>query len=149
MTIVPRGASEDQVLDLVRAWVDVLARQDYDAVAAELGYALAFGKPQGECIRQAIESYRCPVYYPKVEKFVVTDWRAAQGGNPHKKQEVVWYKPNASGLIGAVAFDLPLNGRWSTLTADFVFCEGSNPSAGYPLGLEEIQSNQAGAQSAA
>ena len=149
MTLVPRGASEDQVLDLVRSWIDVLARQDYEAVATNLGYALAFGRPRSECIREAIEGYRCAAYYPGVKEFLVTDWRTARGGNPDRKQEVVWYKPNASGLVGAVAFDLPLNGCWSTLTADFVFCENSNSSEGYPLGLEEIQSSLSSAPSEA
>jgi hypothetical protein len=140
MTLVPRDASEEQILALVRAWVEALAREDYDAVFNELGYALAFGRPGAQCIRDAIQSYRSAAYYPGVEEFAVTDWRTADGGNPDRMQEIVWYKPNESGLVGAVAFDLPLNGRWSDLTANFVFCEGKNPETGYPLGLEDIQS---------
>jgi hypothetical protein len=149
MTFVPHDASEDQVLDIVRAWVDVLAREDYETVFKAVGYALAFGRPGARCIQEAIENYRSAVLYPGIEKFVVTDWRTAEGGNPDRRQEVAWYKPNASGLMGAVAFDLPLNGRWSDLTADFVFCEGPNPFVGYALGLEEIQSSRPSAPGAA
>ena len=43
-------------------------------------------------------------------------------------------------MVGSVTFDLPLNGQWSDLTADFVFFEGADARAGYPLGLEEIGS---------
>ena len=149
MIFVPRDASEDQVLALVQAFVEVLAREDYEAVFNELGYALAFGRPGAECIREAIHKYRSAAYYPGVESFVVTDWRTAQGGNPNRMQEVTWYEPNESGIVGAVAFDLPLNGRWSDLTANLVFCKSASPSAGYPLGLEDIQSTSAEAQSAA
>jgi hypothetical protein len=41
-------------------------------------------------------------------------------------------------MAGAVAFDLPLNSRWSDLAADFVFFETGNTNAGYTLRLEEI-----------
>ena len=149
MTFVPRDASEGQILALVQTWVDVLAREDYEAAFKELGYALAFGKPGARCIREAIHSYRSVAYYPGVENFVVTDWRTAQGGNPDRMQEVIWYKPNESGLVGAVAFDLPLNGRWSDLTVNLVFCQCENSDMGFPLGLEDIQSTSAHSQSAA
>ena len=108
-----------------------------------MGYALAFGRPKHECIREAIQGYRSATHYPGIERFVVTDWRTASGGNRDRRQEVVRYKPNSTGLVGAVAFDLPLNGSWSNLTADFVFFEGSDPTQGFPLSLEEIGSIEA------
>jgi hypothetical protein len=43
-----------------------------------------------------------------------------------------------TGLRGAVQFDLPLNGKWSDLTADFVFWE--HDAENYTLALEEIHS---------
>ena len=140
MIYIPRDASDQQVLDIVRTWIDVLAKEDYETVAKELGYSLSFDKPKAECIKDEIKRYRSPDYYPGVEDFVVTDWRSALGGNPSPKSSVVWYRPNDPGLRGAVAFDLPLNGRWSDLTADFVFFQNKDQSEGYPLALEEIRS---------
>jgi len=143
MTIfVPRSASDDEILTVIRNWIDALAREQYELVADALGYALAFGRPKHDCIREAIRAYSSATYYPSIERFVVTDWRTARGGNESRKQEVVRYEPNSTGLVGAVAFDLPLNGTWSNLTADFVFFEGSDPMQGFPLGLEEIHSSE-------
>jgi hypothetical protein len=43
---------------------------------------------------------------------------------------------------GAVSIDLPLNGRWSDLRADFVWFESADPIGDYHLALEEIGSWQ-------
>ena len=139
MVFLPRNFSEEQILDIVRQWVDVLAKQDYDLTFSELRYAVAFDTPGAECIKNEIERYRSTNYFPGVEEFKVTDWRTAVGGNPLPLQKVIWYKPNDSKLVGAIVFDLPLNGKWSDLTADFVFTEVGNPE-GYALCLEQIDS---------
>lgn len=43
-------------------------------------------------------------------------------------------------MVAAVEFDLPLNGKWSDLQADFVLFQNPHPEGGYCLGLEEISS---------
>ncbi len=140
MVFVPRTASQEQVLAIVREWVDVLAREDYAAVSAALGYGRAFGEPKADCIRNAIKNYRSPEYFPGVVDFRVTDWRTARGGNSDPASTITWYKPNDLRMAGAVAFDLPLNGCWSDLTADLVFFDRGDPE-GYALGIEEIASS--------
>jgi hypothetical protein len=62
------------------------------------------------------------------------------GGNPSPRLEIVRYVPSQHPLRGAVSVDLPLNGRWSDLTADFVWFESSEPGGDYPLALEEVGS---------
>jgi hypothetical protein len=138
--VVPRKASNAAVLGIVKDWVEVLARQDYQAVFESLGYLISFGDPSADSIRNAIRHYRSPEYYPGVSTFVVTDWRTARGGNPEPKSTVTWFKTNSVGMVAAVAFDLPLNGQWSDLTADFVMFEGEKPDGGHSLRLEEIHS---------
>jgi hypothetical protein len=140
MILVPLNATDEQVLDIIRRWIDVLAAEDYLAVATELGYLMNYNSSPEECIRAEIKRYVSPEYFPDVTNFVVTDWRAAQGGNPEPLSMVTWYKPNTNGLRGAVSFDLPLNGKWSDLTADFVFFDNSKD--GYKLALEEISSRK-------
>jgi hypothetical protein len=139
MATVPQEATSEQVLGTIREWVDVLAKGDYEAVFRELGYALAFDTPGQAAIRRDIEGYRSEEFYPSVTTFAVTDWRTAKGGNPEPTWKVTWYQPNSPGLAAAVAFDLPLNGKWSDLTADFVLFHDT--ASGYTLGLEGIESN--------
>jgi hypothetical protein len=139
MILIPRGASDEQVLTIVRGWIEILAKEDYEAVYAALGYALAFDESGAECIRAEITKYRSPEYFPEITDFVVSDWRVASGGNPSPQRKVIRYKENSTSLAGSVAFDLPLNGKWSDLTADFVLFEHDDED--YVLSLEEIGSS--------
>jgi hypothetical protein len=140
MVFLPRSYTEGQILEVVHDWVDVLAKQDYELIFSELRYAVACDRPGAECIKNEIKRYRSQDYFPGIEEFSVTDWRTAAGGNPRPKQKVIWYKPSSSNLAGAISFDLPINGKWSDLTADFVFTE-TGDAKGYVLCLEEISSN--------
>jgi hypothetical protein len=126
MIFIPHRAIDQDVLTIVRQWVDVLAKEDYATVFAELGYSMLYQYdcPSEEVLRRKIKNYRSPDFYPGVTDFKVTAWRLAKGGNPKPKQKVIRYKPNSVKLAGAVEFDLPLNGRWSDLQADFVFFLG-------------------------
>jgi len=138
MVIVPKDATRNEVLGIVRDWVDVLALEDFRSVANALGYGSMYGRAAAEGIREVIQNYQSDEFFPGVDHFQVTNWRTADGGNPKPMKQVIWYRPNSMRLAGAVAFDLPLNGKWSDLTADFVFLERSSVSDGYVLGLEEI-----------
>lgn len=137
MVLVPHNATNDAVLDIIRKWIDVLAKEDYETVVEELGFLTGYDS-RAEWLRTQIKRYVSPEYFPGVTDFVVTDWRLAQGGNPEPQKWVEWYSPNTLDLRGAVGFDLPLNGKWSDLTAHFVFFEHDNEN--YTLALEDIMS---------
>ena len=136
MVEIDRYSSDEQVLEVVLHWLDVLAVGDYEAFGSALGYVFEDGDP-AELVRRDIEGYRSREWYPGEESFAVTDWREAKGGNPEPRRELVWYEPNESLLAGAISIDLPLNGKWSDLTADFVLFD-RDPDAGFELQLEEI-----------
>ncbi|HXT10952.1 MAG TPA: hypothetical protein VN873_05255 [Candidatus Angelobacter sp.] len=145
MVLIPHNATDEAVLDIIRGWIDVLAKEDYEAVVAELGPGLDFAygsySSKAECLLAQIKRYVSSEYFPGVTDFIVTDWRLAKGGNPEPRRHVTWYKPNnlgGVGLRGAIQFDLPLNGKWSDLTADFVLWE--HDIEYYVLALEEISS---------
>jgi hypothetical protein len=138
MIFVPRDASNEQLLSIVRDWVDVLSNEQYAAVFEALGYSVAFDRPGADCIRDEIKRYRSSKYFPDTEDFTVTNWRTARGGNPSPIAHVTRYKPNRPRLVGAIDFDLPLNGRWSDLTANFVLFENDDTAQGFILALEDI-----------
>ena len=140
MVFIPHKASDEEILIIVRQWIGVLASEDYAKVFAELGYLTAFNDPGNEVIQRQIKNYRSPDLYPGVTDFKVTAWRLAKGGKSNPRQRVIRYKPNDTKLAGAVEFDLPLNGKWSDLTADFVFFDNAKFREGYVLCLEEIDS---------
>ncbi len=140
MIYVPRDATNDEVLDIIRTWVDILATGDYEAA-----FTAIISDAESETwtpyfLKIAVEGYRSPEFYPDTERFQVTDWRTAQGGNSEAIQEVTWYEPNTSGVAGSVEFDLPVNGQWSDLQAEFDVWEGSDLEEDFLLGLDEIGS---------
>lgn len=120
MIYIPHDASSEQVLEIIRAWIDLLAAEDYQAAFDAIGPDGLRGDWTPEFLRDDIKKYRSAEFYPGEVDFRMTDWRTARGGNPEAEPEVLWYADNDSGLVGAIAFELPLNGRWSSLTADFV-----------------------------
>ena len=137
---IPRDASDGRIMAIIRTWVDILAGGEYELVGSSLGYAMSFGEPHGACIHGALKGYLSPGYYPGVEHFTVSDWRVAAGGNHAPKRMIRRYEPNASRLAGVVEFDLPLNGRWSDLTAEFAWFADERANGGYRLTLETISS---------
>jgi len=140
MVDVSRDATDEEIFELVYRCVDQLASEDYDAVFESVGYAMRYDRPGAKAIRDDIQRYRSSRYFPGVEQFKVTDWRTAKGGNPTPASRITWYKPNDMGLVAAIDFDLPLNGKWSALNACFVIFQIDG--GGYSLALEDIESSQ-------
>jgi len=136
MIFVERDISDFDLINFIRSWIDVLAQKRYQDFFAALGYSMGGSAASPDWIESDLRRYQSDLY-PGVSEFEVTDWRTAGGGNPEPKQEVVWYDPNSTKLAGAVAFDLPLNGKWSDLTADFILFE-THASEGFLLKLEEL-----------
>ncbi|MGH9878565.1 MAG: hypothetical protein ACRD5H_13080 [Nitrososphaerales archaeon] len=140
MELVPLSATDDDLLVIVRSWLEVLAAKDYERVFSELGYAMAYGA-DAAAIRRDIEKYRSAEFYPGISEFHVTDWRTARGGNPSPLALIRRYKLSERlPIVATIEVDLPLNGRWSDLEADFVVtAENASDSVGI-LSLEDISS---------
>jgi hypothetical protein len=140
MVYISRTATNSQVLEVIFPWIDALAREEYDVVFENLGYAMAyqFKMPGAACIRHVIESYRSRNLYPGEKSFKVTPWKDARGGNKFPSKIVTWYQKNSLGLVGSCTFDLPINGRWSDLSAEFVWFDNENLNEDNILSLEDI-----------
>ena len=136
MILIKRDISNADLIQAIRGWIEVLAQKRYEDFFDALGYSMGVGTASAEWIESDLRRYRSELY-PGVTEFEVTDWKTARGGNPNPKQEIIWYKPNESRLAGAIAFDLPLNGKWSDLRADFVLFE-TDDSESLLLRLEEL-----------
>ncbi|MFN8998797.1 MAG: hypothetical protein ACK5YQ_10130 [Betaproteobacteria bacterium] len=85
METVTRNASDDELLRLVCKWVGVLALGEYEKVVDSLGYALAYQEaiPDPEVIRERIEGYLSPDYYPDETQFPVTELPLQNPEDPH------------------------------------------------------------------
>lgn len=138
MVWINSNSSDDEIFDIIFNWIDVLSEEDYRRVAKELGYWDFDDDPATEAIRAAITDYRSPNLFPNLEGFRVSDWRLATGGNPEPRREIVWHKENAVGIVASICVDLPLNGAWSDLAADFLLFERGDHPGEYQLRLEEI-----------
>jgi hypothetical protein len=136
MIYVSRDIPDEDLIRVVRDWVEILSQKRYDEFFDALGYSMGGESASSEWIPSDLSRYRSELY-PGISDFEVTSWRTARGGYPNPSQEVTWFEPNDSRLAGAITLTLPLNGMWSDATADFILVETNAPE-GLLLRLEEI-----------
>lgn len=114
---LPPMTPDEEILALVGQWVELLAQGDYGAA-----YDLTAHEPHyqwtPDLMRQVIEGYGLPEPHP-AGPFRITSLDSVKGG-PKPRHRVERFKTvHRDGRIGYVWFDLPLNGKWSDLTATF------------------------------
>ena len=117
---LPRDASDANILALVDDWVELLAEERYGE-ALELVAARSYWTV--DLLRAVIQGYGIPEPHPSGRSFRVTSPRTATTGanSPSAPARTVnrWEEPNDVNCIGAVQYDLPIDGHWSDLTALF------------------------------
>jgi hypothetical protein len=126
-----QGVNDEELLQLVGAWIDDLARGDYESAFARTKHDPYYGWTPA-LIERVIDGYGLPEPHPSGVRYAVTD-RAAARGTPrlrHVDREGV-----RSPVIARVEHDLPLNGEWSDLTASF---RVEQTVEGVKIFLEEI-----------
>jgi hypothetical protein len=141
MNMLPRDASDEEILRAVSACIDRLAEGEYEAVANAVGYALAYqtGETPANCLRREVAAYRSEHLFPGETIFQVSRASLTSGGNPHPLRYVQRYAQSRAmpWMLGAVSYSLPLNGKWSDLTADFVLCAADEDQT-MCIGLENL-----------
>lgn len=141
MIHVSLSADDDELLKIVRCWLDILADENYEKVFENLGYAMDWGEG-AIAIKRDINKYRSNEFYPGISEFRVTDWRTAVGGNPDPNVLIRRYEYSESlPLMATIELDLSLNGRWSDLEADFVVTASEPNASEGVLCLEDICSS--------
>ena len=135
MEYVSRNISSEELLDQVSGWISILAEERYGEFFDALGYSIAGGEATSDWIKHNIEMYRDEALYPGESVMRVTSIMNAVEGYEYAKKKVEWFEHNDTSIVCAVTYHLPINGRWSNLSADFVIFDTED---GWLLKLEEI-----------
>lgn len=115
---LPENASNEDILNLVREWVELLAADNFEAAGAMLQHSL--GEPwTPDFLRMWISNYGWHDPMKDGSTFRVTSCKSATGRENHYQDVNRLDVPAASSFTGDVMFSLPLNGEWSDLTALF------------------------------
>lgn len=125
MILIHRNATEEEILERVRDWVERIAcgevEETFRLVNIE-GYQVQW---QPRHLQAILSDFRSDLYLGETD-FHVTSWKTAEASARKPLHEVVWYEPNPS-FLAVVNYDLPLNGRWSDLQAVFILRESDDP----------------------
>ena len=125
------NVSDEEIIRHIETWIGKLADEDYVS-AYNLVDHDPYYKWSPRLIEKVINGYGLPEPHPSGEVFKVTPISSALGEEPTREIERNNYKDNR---IGYVMYDLPLNGKWSDLSATFRL---ENNEAGVKVILEEI-----------
>ncbi len=135
MEYVPKDISDEDLIAFAKSWLSVLAKGNVSDVIERLGYGMS-SDPHPDDIYCRVDSYRSEQLFPGEDKFVITEWSEAKGGNPEPLEDVIWFTPVGHPLAAAISLNLPLNGKWSDLQIDFVLFDAGKK--GYAFRIEEI-----------
>jgi len=112
MQVLPRSATDEQILDAVHQWVKLLDAQEYEKAFALTRHEATGWDPT--VLREFIEGYG------DAEPGQRVTW---VGTSPHDRQRIAVSRwPEHNGAIGEVWYDLNVNGMVSDITATFYIC---------------------------
>lgn len=112
-------AEAQEILDVVREWAAALADERFDE-------AMALLRPSDQWSPATVQTWirNYGWHEPPADGSIyrVTDMATASGATGSFPRHEVdrLDRPATDGRVASVWFDLPLNGRWSDLTATFV-----------------------------
>jgi len=126
MVKLEREATESQIFEVIRDWVELLSQDKYEE-AFEMFRYHSTEYWSAELIRTVIKNYGFIEPREDGVTFKVTSLKENLTGQPFN--EVQWWDddPNRPAeYIGEIAFTLPLNNEWSDVTALFRIVEVDN-----------------------
>jgi hypothetical protein len=109
-----REVTDDEILHLVEAWIDDLARGDSQSAFDRTRHDPHFEWTPA-LIEAVINGYGLPEPHPSGTRYTVTIRTSALGAPRHEIDRSDAQAP----VLAYVRYDLPLNGEWSDLTATF------------------------------
>ena len=135
MILVHRNATEEEILERVRDWVEGIACGEVEEAFRVLTEGVS-DRWQPRHLEYILSTYRSGLY-PGETEFRITSWKTARTEGRQPVREVTWYEPNPS-FLAVIEHDVPLNGRWSDLQAVFILVERED-SDHQLLWLEDIE----------
>lgn len=128
MKKLPLSASEELLITAVEEWVDLLVAKKYQE-ALEYIYPIAYPEWDAEYLENWIRNYGFDQPLKDGNIVEVTPRQKAKGKQYNREYQV--YGPQideVTGLevIGMILYDVPLDGEWSDLTAQFNVCKFEN-----------------------
>ena len=113
----PKEASDEELLDGVKKWVDLLAEARFSE-AYNLTAHDSYYEWTPDLIRSVIAGYGMPHEQGDPEHRISKIVETEGGGAPDWWVDR-WENAEPSNRLGFVSFYLPLDGEWSDLTATF------------------------------
>lgn len=139
MLVLSEDSTDAEILDAVRAFVELLAEEKYSD-AYEQFLPASDRELTPEVIKALIEGYGYaePVEDNDEPPLRVTSLSQMKESEPKDRQQIEWFGFHTARdprILGAAYYDLPINGEWSDLTAifDIIKVEG-----GIALSLDDI-----------
>jgi hypothetical protein len=119
MLTFPLTATDEQLLQAVEKWIGLLVQERYDEAFGMFyrqsplddGWSPAL-------IRALVENYGSPEPSADGPVCHVTSIAETSGGRPQPYRKVYRFEEE-DGVEGYIHFDLPLDGKWSDVTAVF------------------------------
>jgi len=124
--ILPPDATDAQVLSLCREWVELVAADRLDDALGMLSVPSDYDPSQhwtSESLRSYIENYGSWEPLLDGSKWQITSFVSVRTpvDRPAFRPGADVYRDERDPRAGRVEIDLPLNGEWSDLTAQFDF----------------------------
>ena len=110
------SSTDEEILAEVEEWISDLARGDYEGALSRVS-ADPYQEWSPELLKAVIGGYGLAEPHASGVVFRVTPVRSAAGGPPRRSIDRECLPP---GALAYVEHDLPLNDKWSDLTATFV-----------------------------
>ena len=139
MLVLSADSTDAEILDAVRAFVELLAERKY-VEAYEMFLPAPDRELTPEIIKALVEGYGFAEPLKKQDEplFRVTSVISMTQLEPKARQQIEWFEYHAerdANVLGMAHYDLPLNNEWSDLTAIF---EIIKVEGGLALSLSDI-----------
>ncbi|MBD2715829.1 hypothetical protein KBK19_12360 [Microvirga sp. STR05] len=122
--LLPLDASDQDIIEAVHTWVKLLEKEYYEE-AFQFTYQDPYYEWTPDLMREVIYGYGFPESDAEIEVYKVTSMQDASTddvASPYA--EVSYHMPRKHRIenvltVAEVWFSLPLNGKWSDVTATF------------------------------